>query len=40
VGVIDEPAAGGQGGAHPGLGLVVGHRDVEVDPVPYAHNVD
>ena len=22
------------GGAHPGLGLGVGHRDVEVDPVP------
>src|SRR5512146_1903670 len=32
-GIIDEPAAGGQGGTHPGLCLVVGHRDVEMDPV-------
>src|SRR6516165_9048644 len=32
-GVVDQPAARGHGGAHPGLGLVVGHRDVEVHPV-------
>src|SRR6185437_15159094 len=33
-GVIDQPSAGRQGGADPGRGLVVGHRDVQVDPVP------
>src|SRR5512132_4626380 len=33
LGVVDEPAAGGQGGLDAALGLVVGDRDVEVDPV-------
>lgn len=32
-GIVDKPATGGQGGAHPGLGLLVGHRDIEVHPV-------